>query len=180
MKWFLLTTLLLPFIAQADCSNQIEVDGNLYCVELSWLSAQSKSRGEFLDLDEPSPQLVAMREVPQWWRYSVAAIKLRSVEDKDEERVHLEGFRVFPYMHMQGGHHHGAAHSFEFDEDSELYLFSGVAFREMPGCWSLRWTAFEADDEEQSEQLFVVDSYANLSAAENERVVELCESVVND
>ena len=94
-----------------------------------------------------------MRTVAPKWLFSKAYAEIWRLDDPEKTPLELPGFRIFPYMHMGNGHHHGdPGAEFYFDENYEIYVLRRAKFHEMPmGHWSLRWTLDSSDSLETSE-----------------------------
>lgn len=177
MKNLLLVTIILgmPFFAKAHCPAEVVQNGKSYCASVEWLDGEKKIKGEFVGVDVETAYSIPMRERPQKWVYSRAAVSIWEKGDATHAPVFLEGFRVFHYMVMENGHHHdGGSYEFEKDTEGGVYLLSKMALHRMRGCWSLRWTFSHEDSMSESSELVKVDTYKNLSDAENEESMGFC------
>lgn len=171
MKKILLTiTLLISSYSFAHCPSKISYEGDTYCADLKWQNTERKVRGLFVETDKLSPVLIPMREVTPEWEYSTALISVWKKADRDHVPVFLNGLRFFPYMNMVSGHHHSGA--YELMLTNEDYVLSQMAFHQMPGCWSVRWTFNVEDGMSDSAVLSKVMSYENVD--DNTEIIELC------
>lgn len=177
MKLLIFLTVMIHAWAQADCPLEVTVQGQDFCVDIHWESSEKKIRGQFEDAEALSPHLVPMGEIPQKWLYSRALIVLWNKSDSNQTPVQVPDFRVFPYMHMKNGHHHSAEYDFYFDSEQQAYVFRRVAFRAMPGCWSLRWTTDLDDFQETSALLQNITGFSNLSPEAVAEQEALCQSM---
>lgn len=78
-------------------------------------------------------------------------------------------------MVMNNGHHHSTSHIFTKSVSNSGYILSAVAFMEMPGCWSLRWSIFDEEDLNSSQHLTAITDYTNLSEDQNSDLASSCE-----
>lgn len=174
MKTLIIIFALFPAMALAHCPIPLAVHGQSYCADVQWLNGDRKVQGEFESVEHLSPHLVQRGEIPQRWVYSKAEIQIWQKGDRAHRPQKIEGFRIFPYMHMQNGHHHSTSYDFQWDPNTETYLVSGVAFQEMAGCWSFRWTTSQEDRLVSSQFLMNVLDYSNASDAKNHEMAEHC------
>ncbi len=163
---------LSPMIAWAHCPFGLKYDGKDYCLDLEWLPAESQITTTAL-----SPHLNPMGEIPQKWVYSQFETFVWEKGDKKHTPVLIPDFRIFPYMFMDSGHHHGASYEFQTDDSNSSYLLKRVAFQEMPGCWTLRWTTHSSDSLEDSQPLAKITDFVNLSEEGVSAQVDSCSNV---
>jgi hypothetical protein len=76
---------------------------------------------------------------------------------------------------MNNGHHHSTSYKFLYNSESGTYLLRAVGFKEMPGCWSLRWTTSENDNLTSSQFLTEVIHFKNLTNQKMEQIKAYCE-----
>ncbi|MCB9072256.1 MAG: hypothetical protein H6623_01445 [Bdellovibrionaceae bacterium] len=176
MKLLFVLTLLASVTAQAHCPTEIQINQNAYCLAIKWQNAEQKVKGVLQTTPQSSPQLVAMQEIPLKWLYSSAAFVLWKKSDPSHQPQFLENFRIFPYMHMANGHHHSTGYQFEYDAISEHYVLHGMALMEMTGCWSLRWTLQQNEDEATSQLLVDITHFENLDNEQNATAASFCSS----
>lgn len=175
MKFFILLLFALPQTAFAHCPMELNVDGKSYCSEITWLDGDKKVQGKLEPTTELSPQLVLMGEIPQKWVYSRAEFSFWEKGDASHTPQIIDNLRIFPYMHMETGHHHST--SYEYAWLNETAEISAVALQEMRGCWSFRWTKENHDTLEDSEFLMNIEGYNNLSDEKNSEMSDFCTSV---
>lgn len=175
MKSFFLLLLLVPSFSYAHCPISFEVEGVSYCTDIEWLNGDYKVQGSLVPSSQMSPHLIAAGEVPQKWIYSRARFPLWLEGDRTHAPQMIAGLRVFPYMVMENGHHHSTSHEFEWNDGKQVYELTGVAFQEMPGCWSLRWTVAAAGSHENSHQLISISNFQNSPASPSHTLSQTCE-----
>ncbi len=163
MKQLLITLLTIGAAAStyAHCPLELSIQGETYCTDLEWQMAQKKTNGTYVETEELSPSLIKKGTIPPLWLYSQAQMMLWKKGDPQHTPQTVPGFRVFPYMHMSNGHHHSTAYNFSLDSETLWYSISKIAFVEMPGCWSLRWTTDSVDSLEKSQTLLEIASFTN-------------------
>lgn len=145
-----------------------------YCASLEWLKGDKKIKDGFVETDMEGPYQIPMKERPQKWVYSKANFHVWLKGDSTHAPVYLDGLRLFPYMMMENGHHHGAAYMFEEGSEVEGYQLSQLALHGMRGCWSIRGTFSEEDSMETSFLVTKIMSYKNLSEEGNAEVMGFC------
>lgn len=177
MKNLLLVTIILgmPFFARAHCPTEIVQGQDTYCASVEWLLGDKKIKGSYVEVDVESPYRVPMREVSQKWVYSKAFVSVWAKGDHSQTPVFLNGFRVFQYMSMESGHHHGGEYDFEKLEAEGGYLLSKMSLHQMRGCWALRWTFSEEDSMGTSFEVFKIENYKNLSEMDNKMALGMCQ-----
>lgn len=163
MKQWLITLLTIGSAAStyAHCPLELNIKEETYCTDIEWQMAQKKTNGMYVETEELSPSLIKKGTTPPLWFYSQAQMMLWKKGDPQHTPQTVPGFRVFPYMHMSNGHHHSTAYDFSLDSETLWYSISKIAFVEMPGCWSLRWTTDSVDSLETSMILMDITSFAN-------------------
>lgn len=161
MKYFTYLLIVLPGFASASCPNEVFSGDKNFCVGIEWDYGEIKVRGEFESTETLTPYLIPMGEVPQKWVYSKAYIIVWEKGDLKRTPVEIENFRIFPYMHMANGHHHSTGYNFFFDPTGRTYVFRRVAFLNMRGRWSLRWTTDSKDLKETSHLLTEISEFQN-------------------
>jgi hypothetical protein len=174
MKSFIILLLFLPVSALAHCPHEFMSDGEALCMKVEWMNGESKVRGQFEPSTQSSPYLVPMREIPQKWVYSQALIHVWKKGDTSHQPVAVENLRIFPYMHMESGHHHSTSYDFYYDSAEQAYYLRQVAFQSMRGCWSLRWTDQATDDMMTSQKIMDIYRYTNLTGAEQKDQQAFC------
>lgn len=175
LEWVLVIGFALSGVSNASCPIELELEGGSYCAEVNWGYGFKKVRGEFKITEELSPYLVPMREIPQKWIYSSAQVRVWEPGDQSRGGIEIPDLKIYPYMHMTNGHHHSAAHRFSYNPEEQSYSLDQMAFRQMPGCWSLR---VETEGGEDGSSLLAVVSYANLNEAGKVRQRQLCEQLL--
>jgi hypothetical protein len=165
MKLFaiILTAIGTSSICYAHCPLNLMSNGTTYCTEIDWQPAEQKINGEFLESTTLSPILIAAGTVPPLWLFSKARFSFWKLGDATHTPQEVPGLRIFPYMHMNGGHHHSTAYEFSFDSGTTSYQVKNMAFTEMDGCWSLRWTTESQDDSSASTELLAVTVFTNVA-----------------
>jgi hypothetical protein len=150
MRFFILTiTFLFSHLAFAHCPLEIQVSPTeIFCADLKW--------------SPPSPVLIKSGTPPPLWIRSNATVQVWKKGDATHVPQVIPNFRIFPYMHMTSGHHHSASYTFVLDENTSTYEIKNLAFTEMPGYWSLRWTTDSTDSFETSQLLLIITSYTNI------------------
>ena len=174
MRTLLLFLFSLPMLAQAHCPYEVSYSNEAYCLDLEWDFGERKIKGEFKPTNTVTPYLIPHKEIPQRWIYSTAYLIVWKKGDKNHKPVEIPNFRVFPYMHMENGHHHSAGYDFLYDEAEEAYLFRRVAFQQMKGCWSLRWTTADKDLMASSKELLQITEFTNIDEQQKEKMVSFC------
>lgn len=175
MKIMLFTVITLcTFNLWAHCPHPFTLQGHDYCASVDWLPAEQKINGVFQETTEMSPVLNKKGSLPPQWKYSKASLWIWKREDAAHQSVFLDRWRVFPFMQMVGGHHHGASYQFAWDAGSQRYILSQMALAQMEGCWSLRGTTESTDEKANSESLQDIVEYSNLSDTEKFDVQSLC------
>jgi hypothetical protein len=178
MKEILLFSVLwFPLWGQAHCPWPVQVNDQAYCVDVIWHFGEQKLQGQFSGSEMPSPHLVPMSEIPQGWIFSRASLYIWEQGDPLHQPVEIENFRVFPYMFMENGHHHSTGYEFAYDSSQEQYWIQRMAFQQMRGCWSLRWTTEPQDELETSQTLLNIIQFANLDEAQWQQQMAWCEAV---
>lgn len=173
MKYFLAICIyVLSFSAQAHCPYAANINSVDYCFDYDWLAADKKTNGAYSESSEMSPYLNKKGSSPTKWLYSKATIRMWKKGDAKHAPVFLQDFIVFPYMIMAGGHHHGAASQFEYDNSAGVYILSGMSLQQMEGCWSLRWGV--ATDAAKAELISNIEAYTNLTVDENKNLATFC------
>ena len=159
MKSFLLISILFSqwAYAQPECPNPFEFNEIQYCAEVEWLKGEVKQRDEFFPSEVDSPFLNPMGEVPQRWIYSQAIIRTWLADDAEQTPVLLDGFRIFPFMHMNNGHNHSTYHEFTQDPEFSESRLTKMAFQSMHGYWTLRWTTGEGETLKGSQELMKIE-----------------------
>ena len=174
MKFFIALMIAIPSIASAHCPLELDIDGTTYCGDAQWLNGERKIKGQWQETSELSPQLVAMGEIPQKWIYSKVSFVFWQKGDAHHKPVFIEDLRIFPYMHMENGHHHSTSYQEQWTD--QTYLVSAVAFQQMRGCWSFRWTTEVDDALESSQALMNIVEFENLTPQENTTMASFCEN----
>lgn len=159
-----LTMIGLNQISWAHCPLEIKTNGTTYCTDIEWQLAEKKINGEFLESTEQSPVLIASGTIPPLWLFSKARFSFWKQGDAKHVPQEIPGIRIFPYMQMTSGHHHSTAYEFLFDSTTTSYQVKNMAFTEMEGCWSLRWTTESQDDLSTSTTLLAVTAFTNIPA----------------
>lgn len=177
MKLLISLLILLPSASFADCPYLVIAEGEDYCVDLRWDYGAKKVKGQFEETAEQTPYLNPMGTVPQKWIYSKALITTWKKSDVDQKFATVPGFRIFPYMYMQNGHSHSAGYEFFLDAADSVYVFERMAFQQMPGCWTLRWTTDPEDLEESSQFLLNMTDFANLNEAQVAKQIMFCDEL---
>jgi hypothetical protein len=178
MKTLFFTFLILPILGHATCPKEIMSQDQSYCMEITWDYGEKKSRGDFKSSEELSPFLTPMKEIPQKWIYSKAYFKLWKKDDPSKTAVEVPNFRVFPFMHMENGHNHSASYEFDLDTQDKVYVFHKMSFRQMRGCWTLRWTTLPEDTMESSKLLMPVTEFTNLADSQIDQQVKICQRLI--
>lgn len=174
MKRLAFLLLLFPLTSHAHCPNAFDLSRQTYCAEIQWIEGDYKIQGVLTPSGQMSPYLNPQGEIPNRWILSKALIKIWLEDDPTHESLNLQGFRIFPYMHMQNGHHHSTSSQFEWNSQMELYEFSAASFQEMSGCWTFRWTLTPTHDLSKSEFLIDIVNYTNLNQDENSLMATYC------
>ena len=177
MKYLIFIALVLPSLAKAHCPMPIDLESGSYCADILWDTGEKKLKGEFKPVKTLSPYLVPPGTIPQRWIYSRATIQIWQKGDASHTPVMIPDFRIFPWMHMASGHNHSAGYNFFEDTDTQSYRLQELAFQQMVGCWTLRWTTAGKDEEESSQMLTTVLDYTNLKPAENTEQEVLCDDL---
>jgi len=182
MKFILIALTMLPLIANAHCPIALDIKSEKYCTEIEWQKGDLKSKGQFVESDVLSPYLIPMGEIPQKWIYSKAQFAIWKDGDANHLPQEIPGLRIFPYMLMTDGHHHGASYEFNYDQNLQQYVLKAVGLQSMPGCWQLRWTTENTDDFTASAFLANIVTYSNLDESKNLEMAEVCadDNVVAD
>jgi hypothetical protein len=94
--------------------------------------------------------------------------------DSSQQSLFIDEFRIFPYMNMLGGAHHGASYQWAWDPTAGEYKLYDFSLTQMEGCWSLRWTLDEEDQVSTSQKLVDISEYSNNSPEENFEAATLC------
>ncbi|MCB0408245.1 MAG: hypothetical protein KDD34_08580 [Bdellovibrionales bacterium] len=173
MKTILFLIALSSHWAFAQCPISLNISGQSYCADFQWVYGESKRQGQLQPSDQMSPQLIRKGEAPIKWIYSKGQFQIWKATDTERRSVQIEGFKLFPHMHMKNGHHHGTSYDWGWDASLQAYVFKAMSLHEMPGCWSVRWTLGE-ETLEGSQLLFSIDSFKNLSETENNKIKKLC------
>ena len=179
MKILIAALLLTSTKLWAHCPNKIEVDGETYCTRAQWQAATKKVEGKFVDLDQVSPHLIPMRTAQPKWVYSNVKFMIWKDGDASHEPVKLEGLNIFPYMIMDGGHHHGASHEAIFNEEDFTYDLGSIRFHEMRGCWSFRYAFTEDENLKDSKLLLILNDFTNLTEEQKQALAEKCTTELN-
>ena len=186
MRYLFVFLFSLPSLSDADCPYQVSSNGEAYCLDIEWKQGEVKTRGEFEGTDIESPYLVPQEEIPQRWIYSKAEIITWKKSDSSQAPVEVPNFEIFPYMHMQNGHHHSTGYEFAYDSMNQRYVLSQVKFQSMPGCWSLRWTTSPENMhspenmQEISLHLMNVTNFTNLDPEQRDDQIEFCQNIDED
>jgi hypothetical protein len=164
MKYVMMLSAMLAVseMAFGHCPLEVKIDSNTYCTDVEWLSSQQKINGAFTDSAELSPILILAGTIPPLWLHSTANFVFWKKGDAQHVPQEISGLRIFPYMHMSNGHHHSTAYEFSFNSTAGAYQLAKVAFTEMKGCWSLRWTTDTTDSLEASQLLLNVTAFTNV------------------
>lgn len=165
---------LMSFGAFAGCPIEWTFDGTAYCASVNWQVADKKTGGAFVASEDISPYLNKKGATPPQWRYSRAHILFWKKGDPAKTSLFMNNLRVFPYMQMLGGHHHGASYQWQWDAQNQIYVISAMALTQMEGCWTLRVTTASTDQMDSSSLLMEVTDYSNASADEKFTAITLC------
>ncbi len=175
MKRLLLIIALVPQWALAHCPISFEIDGETYCTQVQWLSGDKKVAGQLESTNTTSPYLIPKGDVPQKWIYSRAEFTIWRDGDASHASQNPAGLRIFPYMIMEDGHHHGTSYDFSWNAEEEKFSLYNMSLQTMRGCWSLRWTTTDTNDLlETSQPLLNIKNYSNLDAAQNLEMDGFC------
>ncbi len=177
MKYLLFLLVIIPGLAQAHCPYEVNIKDQSYCIDILWDQGEKKVKGQFESVETLSPVLIAMGEVPQKWIYSKAIITTWLKGDSKHTPVEIPHFRVFPYMHMNNGHHHSTGYEFLYDSLESVYVVQRIAFQQMPGCWSLRWTTDTKDQKNSSHLITNLSHFTNLEAHQIEEQISFCQNL---
>mgnify|MGYP001095359985 CR=1 FL=1 len=177
MKLLIAALSFIPALAFADCPNPFQLDNKDYCMNLQWEQTQKRIKADYEPASEMSPHLITMGEPQQKWRYSKATITFWEKADLKEKPIEIPNFKVFPYMNMKSGHHHGASHYFYFDKVLKTYTLEKMALQKMMGCWSLRGTTGKPNAMDDSVWVMDVTDFENLSEDEVLKQQSACQTV---
>lgn len=177
MKIIIALLVLVPSLSYAVCPIAINVNGQEYCTEVQWQKGERQIRGKSQISEQYSPHMIvrSLGQTPLLWVYSGARFQFWKKEDTRQQPQFIENLIIFPFMRMKNGHHHSTASDFYWDEPSAAYEVKGIAFYEMDGCWSLRWTLGDPNDIEHSGLLLNVFTFKNLSDEQNQLVAKFCQ-----
>lgn len=168
-----LTVLFFAAGAQAHCPMELTEAGD-YCASVTWQKAQVKQAGTWQDVSDASPVLNALGVVPPLWKASRAIVNVWKKGDANHVPVQLKDFRVFPYMNMVNGHHHGTSSQWSYNAEIGGYVLEAMTLQQMEGCWSLRWALNDHLDMNSSQLLMTVPEFANLDKMQNLETANLC------
>jgi hypothetical protein len=163
-----------------SCNQELVYGNDTYCVTINWLSTQQKMNGVLQPTQEMSPYLNKQGTRPSQWHLSNVSLQIWKKGDSQQQPVQIQGLRIFPYMHMLGGMHHGASYQFSWNETLKSYRVFGFSMTQMKGCWSLRWTVEASDDFATSQKLIDITNYSNNNDVENFDAETLCSLCAQD
>lgn len=176
MKTILVLITLFPIMSYAHCPVALEVNGEQYCTAVEWQKTTQKVSGQYQETTNISPYLIPAGEMPQKWQYANAEFLIWKKGDSTHTPQKPEGLRIFPYMVMANGHHHGTSYTFDFEVPTQKFILNSAALQSMPGCWSLRWTTAADDGLESSQPLENITAYTNLNDGDLAQVISYCNS----
>ncbi|MAF90081.1 MAG: hypothetical protein CL674_02325 [Bdellovibrionaceae bacterium] len=176
MKSLILGLFLLPQIALAHCPNSIFFQGKEYCTMVQWSAASIPDHWNVAGGSMPSPYLIPMRTNPKKHIFSNVSFQIWEKGDASHSPVQIENLHIFPYMIMDNSMNHSTKFSNHFDKETGTYVLENIAFHQMKGCWSFRYTFTDDLRLESSEFLTGISEFVNLSKEEQSALASKCEN----
>ncbi|MCB0392804.1 MAG: hypothetical protein KDD58_16055 [Bdellovibrionales bacterium] len=156
-----------------DCPYELSLNDKSYCLDFSWQNAEKNINGKWEASDKLSPQIIKSRTPGKKKLYSAMDIQIWEKLDSLQTPVKIENFRVFTYMEMLNGHHHGGSYEFTWNEQG-FYTLNKMNLMAMEGCWQLRWTLSDEDEMSTSQKIMNIENFVNYSDQENAQQMIWC------
>lgn len=154
------------------CPLTINYRDESYCVEMQWQKADSFKNGQYSTTTLDSPQLNLSNSKAPHWLYSRLTFKVWKSISTSHQAQEVPGLQFIPFMVMANGHHHSWNNAFELDTQTNTYTLWQLPFQQMDGCWQIHW--IDSKKSKESNFLLSIDSFKNLSAADNAIIKQNC------